>query len=170
VDESTFENSLLLWYTIQEYAVDWQGVFLNYGALGLGVAALLSATLLPLSSEALLVMGIAAGVPVMTALTASCIGNCVGCALNYGLGAWLREKMVARLEQSASGRRAIRWMERHGAWSLWGSWLPFVGDPLTFLAGAVRTRIWLFVVIVFTLRVMRYVLTLYGGSFFLRYS
>jgi membrane protein YqaA with SNARE-associated domain len=150
--------------------MDWHGMILSYGAWGLGAAALLSATLLPLSSEALLIAGIAAGVPVVTAFVASCVGNCLGCAFNYYLGAVLREKMLQKLRESKSGQRAMQWMERHGTWSLWGSWLPFVGDPLTFLAGAARTNFWLFSVIVFGLRVARYGVTLLGGSLFVKYS
>ncbi len=150
--------------------MDWHSFVMGYGAWGLGAAAFVSATLLPLSSEALMLGGIAAGVPVATAFVASCVGNCLGCVLNYVLGAWFRQKMLPKLEQSKSGRTAMRWMEKHGTVSLWGSWLPFVGDPLTFLAGAVRTNVWIFAAIVFSTRILRYVATLYGGSFFVKYS
>jgi membrane protein YqaA with SNARE-associated domain len=150
--------------------MDWHGVILSYGAWGLGLAALLSATLLPLSSEALLIAGIAAGVPVATAFVASCVGNCLGCTLNYYLGALLREQMLGRLRTSKSGRKAMQWMEKHGIWSLWGSWLPFVGDPLTFLAGAAKTQFLLFSAIVFSLRIARYGATLFGGSLFIKFS
>jgi membrane protein YqaA with SNARE-associated domain len=149
--------------------MDWHGFVLSYGVYGLCFGALVSATLLPLSSEALLLAGIAAGVPVPAAFGASCVGNCLGCALNYALGVWLRAKVSHAVEQSKSGRVAIRWMERHGALSLWGSWLPFVGDPLTLLAGVVRVRLWVFVAIVFGLRVARYALVLWGGSLLLRF-
>jgi membrane protein YqaA with SNARE-associated domain len=149
---------------------DWHGLAAQYGAWGLGVAAFLSATLLPLSSEAFLIGGIAAGVPVTTALVASCVGNCLGCTLNYYLGAALRSKVIAKLEASKSGRKAMGWTERWGTMSLWGSWLPFVGDPLTFLAGTARTNFVVFAAIVFGLRIARYVITLLGGSLFVNYS
>jgi len=147
--------------------MDMHSFMMNYGAFGLGAGAFLSATLLPLSSEALFLVGIAAGVPVTTALVASCVGNCLGCTLNYGIGVWLRPTLMAKLEQSKGGRTALRWMERWGTWSLWGSWLPFVGDPLTFLAGAVRTNLIVFAGIVFTMRVLRYLAALYGGKLFM---
>jgi membrane protein YqaA with SNARE-associated domain len=150
--------------------MDWHSFVINYGWWALAFGAFLSATLLPLSSEALMLGGIAAGVPVVTAFVASCVGNCLGCALNYAIGAWLRETMQKTLQRTKSGRSAVGWMEKHGLWSLWGSWLPMVGDPLTFMAGAVRVNFWYFAFIVFALRIARYALTLWGGSFFVRYS
>jgi membrane protein YqaA with SNARE-associated domain len=144
--------------------MDWHGFVMSYGVWGLGAGAFASATLLPLSSEALMLGGIAAGVPVGAAFAASCVGNCLGCVLNYILGAWLRERIHRRLAQTKSGRLAMSWIERHGTKSLWGSWLPFVGDPLTFLAGTIGVHWTLFAGIVFALRVARYAATLWGGN------
>jgi membrane protein YqaA with SNARE-associated domain len=58
----------------------------------------------------------------------------------------------------------MAWMERWGHWSLLGSWLPFVGDPLTIVAGTVRVHLLWFVLIVCGLRVLRFVGTLYGAQ------
>lgn len=128
-----------------------------WGLPGLFLAAFLAATVLPFSSEAALVGALAAGVPVGPALVVASVGNTLACALNYGLGWWLGERMRPRLESSRGGRAALRWSERWGAWALLASWLPVVGDPLTIVAGLARVRPWLFAVIVPALRVARYV-------------
>lgn len=144
--------------------IDWHTFVTQYGLLGLGSASFLSATLIPLSSEALLIAAITVGIPIIPAFAVCSLGNCLACLLNYGLGAWLRIPMTTRLGGSKSGQRAIAWMERWGHWSLLGSWLPFVGDPLTIVAGTVRVQFAWFIVIVCGLRVMRFVVTLYGAQ------
>ncbi len=128
------------------------------GPLGLFLVSFLAATLVPLSSEAALVAGLAAGVPKAEALMACSLGNSLACVVNYGLGWFFREKMQARMESARSGRRAFAWMDRFGPWSLLGSWLPVVGDPMTVIAGIARVSFWLFVLVVLPLRVGRYLL------------
>jgi membrane protein YqaA with SNARE-associated domain len=55
-------------------------------------------------------------------------------------------------------------MERWGVWSLLASWLPFVGDPLTVVAGTARIRLLWFILIVFGLRIIRYGVAIYGAQ------
>lgn len=128
------------------------------GPLGLFAVSFLAATLFPLSSEAALVAGIAAGVPVADALVACSLGNSLACVLNYGLGWFFRDKMQTRLELARSGRRAFDWMDRFGPLSLLASWLPVVGDPMTVVAGIARVAFWLFLLVVIPLRIGRYLL------------
>lgn len=143
---------------------NWHDFVLNYGLWGLGGASFVSATVIPLSSEAILIAGIAAGLPFAPAFAICSAANCLACVCNYGLGAALRSKMLPRLAGSKSGRRAIAWMERWGVWSLLGSWLPFVGDPLTVVAGTVRVHLLWFAIIVFALRILRYLAAIYGAQ------
>lgn len=143
---------------------NWHDFVLNYGLWGLGGASFVSATIIPLSSEAILIAGIAAGLPFAPAFAICSAANCLACVCNYGLGAALRPTMLPRLAGSKSGRRAIAWMERWGVWSLLGSWLPFVGDPLTVVAGTVRVHLLWFAIIVFALRVLRYLAAIYGAQ------
>ncbi len=128
------------------------------GPLGLFLVSFLAATLVPLSSEVALVAGLAAGVPKTDAIVACSLGNCLACTVNYGLGWFFREKTEARIAASRAGRRALGWMERYGWASLLFSWAPVVGDPLTVVAGITRVPFVLFAVVVFALRVGRYLL------------
>ncbi|TAE29089.1 MAG: DedA family protein [Candidatus Kapaibacterium sp.] len=144
--------------------INWHTFITEYGLWGLGGASFLSATLIPLSSEALLVAALAVGMPIAPAFAACSVGNCLACLLNYSIGALLRVPMLSRLEKNRSGQRAMAWMERWGHWSLLGSWLPFIGDPLTIVAGTVRVHLLWFVLIVCGLRVARFVATLFGAQ------
>ncbi len=140
--------------------MDVQALVANYGSVALFVVSFIAGTIIPLSSEAALLAGIAAGVPRVEALVACSLGNCLACGVNYYLGLFVREKMQRKVEQSRSGRTTLSWMKRYGAWSLLGSWLPLVGDPLTIVAGLADIRLWVFVAVVFPLRILRYVAVL----------
>lgn len=131
---------------------------IDAGPLGLFLLAFLAATLLPFSSEAGLVGGLAAGIPTASAVVACSLGNCLACLVNYGLGAWGRDSAQRRLEASWAGQKALDLSERYGLLALLGSWLPVVGDPITIVAGVGRVPLAWFVPLVFSLRVGRYVL------------
>ena len=127
-----------------------------YGAVGLFAAAVLGATLLPISSEAAFVAALLAGLATPTALLWATLGNTLGCLVNYVLGRWGRERAAAALERSRSGRASLRWLERFGLPALLLSWLPVVGDPLTLAAGVAHVRLRVFVPLVGGLRFARY--------------
>lgn len=128
----------------------------TYGWVALSLLSFIAATIIPLSSEAALLAGIASGIPTTDAIIACSVGNCAACATNYVLGRFLRDTFHARLIASRSGQAALSWMEKYGVWSLLLSWLPIVGDPLTIVAGVVHVRVVLFLLIVCTLRIARY--------------
>ncbi|MEL6177401.1 MAG: VTT domain-containing protein [Myxococcota bacterium] len=128
------------------------------GPFGLFLLAFLAATLLPFSSEAALLGGIAAGIPTLPAVVACSLGNCLACLVNYGLGAWGRDRAQQRLENSWAGRQALDLSERYGWLALLGSWLPILGDPITIVAGLGRVTLIWFVPLVCGLRVGRYLL------------
>ena len=47
-------------------------------------------------------------------------------------------------------------------WSLLLSWLPLVGDPLTFVAGILKTRLAVFLILVALGKALRYLAVLLG--------
>ena len=50
-----------------------------------------------------------------------------------------------------------------GIWSLLLSWLPVIGDPLTFVAGVMRVPFWLFLLLVAVAKTGRYLFVISGG-------
>ncbi len=132
----------------------------SYGLAGLFMAAFLGATLVPVSSEVAFVAALAGGVPPLPALLVASAGNALGALVNYGLGALFAEKIERKLEANQSGRRALGWTRRWGRWSLLGSWLPVVGDPLCLAAGLVRVPLWFFALVGIGTRVARYAVIL----------
>jgi membrane protein YqaA with SNARE-associated domain len=133
--------------------------FAAYSALF--VSAFLSATLLPGSSEAALVGLLAAGRGDPLALIAvATVGNVLGSVVNWVMGrffAHFRDRRWFPVNQK-SYERAIAWYERFGIWSLLFAWLPVVGDPLTLVAGALRTDIRWFLLLVTAGKLARYLM------------
>ncbi len=104
-------------------------------------SALVAATVLPMQSEAVLVGLLVAGHHSVAALLAvATVGNVLGSVINWVLGRYLLRFRDRRWFPASDAQlhRAQAWYRRYGRWSLLGSWLPLVGDPLTVVAGVMR--------------------------------
>jgi membrane protein YqaA with SNARE-associated domain len=132
---------------------------------GLFLSAFLAATVLPVSSEAVLVglLATRTGDPLALFLVATA-GNTLGSVAN-----WLLGRGIARFRERpwfpVSPQRyeaASRQFARYGVWSLLFAWLPVVGDALTLVAGALRVRLLPFVVLVAIGKAARYAMILAG--------
>lgn len=118
---------------------------------GLFASAFVSATLLPGSSEAALLALLALGRDDAALLVATATaGNVLGSLVNWFMGRFLsrfRDRRWFPVDRRGY-ERAIAWYNRYGLWSLLFAWLPVVGDPLTVVAGALRTDLRWFLVLV----------------------
>lgn len=126
--------------------------------LGLFLAALIAATLLPLQSEAVLVGLLLAGHSPWWLLLVASAGNVLGSLVNWWLGRGIdrfRERRWFPVGPKAMAR-AQRWYARHGRWTLLLSWMPIVGDPLTLVAGVMRERLPVFLLLVTIAKTARY--------------
>jgi membrane protein YqaA with SNARE-associated domain len=126
--------------------------------LGLFLAALIAATLLPLQSEAVLVGLLLAGHSPWWLLLVASAGNVLGSLVNWWLGRGIdrfRERRWFPVGSKAMAR-AQRWYARHGRWTLLLSWMPIVGDPLTLVAGVMRERLPVFLLLVTIAKTARY--------------
>ncbi|QDC10563.1 DedA family protein [Oceanicola sp. D3] len=123
------------------------------------VAALVAATLLPAQSElvlAYLVTDPALSVPLL--LGVATVGNVLGSVVNWLCGRFLRRFQDRRwFPVSGKGMaRAEAVYHRWGRWSLLASWVPFIGDPLTVVAGVLREPLPSFLLIVTLAKAGRY--------------
>jgi len=58
--------------------------------------------------------------------------------------------------------RAQDWYGRRGWVSLFGSWLPIIGDPLTLAAGIMREPLWRFLLVVTAAKAGRYIVLVWA--------
>jgi len=133
---------------------------LSFAALlGLFGSAFLAATLLPAQSEAVLV-GLLLAEPDSAGLliAIASLGNTLGAMVNWLLGLSIQRfrgrrwfpVSVAQLE------RAERHYRRFGRWSLLLSWMPVVGDPLVLVAGVLREKFWVVLLLTAVAKTGRY--------------
>ena len=129
------------------------------------VVSFLAATLLPLGSEALLVYDISQNYSLLLLWSFATVGNTLGSMLNYWLGlkgeAYLERKGHVSVEKMEKARG---FFSKYGGWSLLLSWIPIIGDPLTFIAGVLRYNFKWFSLIVFVAKGLRYAVIIFLAS------
>jgi membrane protein YqaA with SNARE-associated domain len=109
------------------------------GLFGLFASAFLSATLLPGSSEVVLIALVKAFPQSLSAaVIVATIGNTLGALTSYGIGRLVPRRVV----DAAEHQRAVERMRKYGAPFLLLSWVPLIGDALCVAAGALRLN-WL---------------------------
>ncbi|MCF7857750.1 MAG: VTT domain-containing protein [Candidatus Cloacimonetes bacterium] len=130
----------------------------DYGTIALFITSFIAATIVPASSAAILLAALAAKASPIPALIACSAGNSLGCAVNYWMGYFIGKPLIPKLEKSKSGRKALEYTTKYGTWSLFVSWTPFLGDPLTIAAGIFRVNFLKFSIIVYSLRIVGYIM------------
>jgi len=113
---------------------------ISWDITGLFISSFLSATLLPGSSEALLLilLNSAEHDPIMLWLAAT-LGNTLGGLSNWLIGAFAAHFYPAgKLSGNSRFKSALKRIHHHGSPVLLLSWLPVIGDPLCLAAGWLR--------------------------------
>lgn len=105
-------------------------VFLEYGYVGLFIGALLAATVIPFSSDVLLVGMLLAGGNIIVTVIVATIGNWLGGLISYYMGycgkwKWLEKWFKIKRETLEKQKGKI---DKYGVWLALGSWLPIIGD------------------------------------------
>lgn len=120
-------------------------------------SAFLSATLLPLGSEALLIYNILEGYNLFLLLFFATLGNSLGSVLNYYLGLKGEEYLVnKKFVNEKHINFSKKYFDKYGAICILFAWLPIIGDPITFVAGVLRYNFKLFLVLVIISKLGRY--------------
>lgn len=129
------------------------------GYATLFISALGAATILPFSSEAVLITLLQSGeYDISLLLISASAGNISGSIINWILGfnlLKLKQKPWFPFNEK-SIERASQQFRRYGVLSLLLAWVPFIGDPLTLIAGFFKTPFLLFLVLVSIGKIGRY--------------
>ena len=139
---------------------------IEIGYLGLFLSAFLAATILPLSSEAVLTVLLFKDFNVATLIIVATAGNVLGSLTNYGIGYWLSIDVVKKILR-ISDNQLLKARERfhtYGLLSLCFAWVPIIGDPLTLIAGVLRIRLAWFIILVTAGKLARYIFIAYFVS------
>jgi len=131
--------------------------------LSLFFVSFVSATLFPMGSEAVLLYDLSMGHSVLLLWFVATVGNTLGSLLNYWLGlkgeGFLEKRGYLSKEKM---QKAHSRFEKWGGWILLLSWMPVIGDPLTFIAGVLRYDLKRFIMIVALAKGVRYAVVVGG--------
>src|SRR5262245_13723659 len=114
----------------------------QYGLSTLFLASFISATLLPIGSEAVL-FGLLKLNPELfwEAILIATAGNTLGGMLDWWMG-YEAHQVVDKYRHSRSHLKALDFLEKLGPKACLLAWLPIVGDPLCAVAGWLRMPFW----------------------------
>ena len=131
--------------------------------------ALAAATLLPGGSEALLIYDLSQNYSVFFLFCVVTIGNTCGSVINFYIG----KKGGAYVVKNGYVKRGYLFKAydifyKYGAFALLISWMPIIGDPITFIAGVLRYELKNFIILVLLAKGIRYAFVIVGYLFFFR--
>lgn len=129
-------------------------------------SSFLAATILPFYSEVVLFALLRNGHDPAWLIFVATVGNTLGAVVNWLLGRYLlhfRERRWFYFSEKQI-ERAQSWFQRYGFWTLLLAWLPIGGDALTLIAGIMKVRLWLFLLLVAIGKGLRYVSVVYFSA------
>ena len=114
----------------------------QYSLTTVFVVSFISATLLPLGSEPV-VLGVVHLNPDMLwpVILVATIGNTLGGALDWWMG-FGAHQVADKYSHSNHHTRVLDWLKKLGPKACLLAWLPLVGDPLCAVAGWLRLPFW----------------------------
>ena len=126
-------------------------------------SSFLAATILPFYSEVVLFALIRQGEPALMLIVIASVGNTLGAVVNWYLGRFLLHYQDRRwfYFKRDQVEKMQYWFQRYGVWSLLFAWLPLGGDALTFIAGTMKVRIGMFLLLVGVGKSLRYIAVVY---------
>src|SRR5687768_12306530 len=125
---------------------------------GLFLSAFVSATLLPLQSESVVVGLLLTDHAPWAVIAIASVGNIAGAVVNWLIGRGIEHLHDRKWfpVSAASLQRSQAWYLRYGKWTLLLSWMPVIGDPITVVAGILREPLPMFLLLVSLAKVGRY--------------
>jgi membrane protein YqaA with SNARE-associated domain len=133
---------------------------------GLFASAFSSATILPGSSEVVMLGLMTQGISVMSLWVVATVGNIAGSVLSWWMGTAILRFQDKRWFPVSREKleRAQNWFGKWGKPALLLTWLPGVGDALSIAAGTLRVHLVTFMVLVGIAKGARYAMVLGGAD------
>ncbi len=128
------------------------------GLFGLFLGCMLSATVVPFASEALLAGALLMGYGKWAVTLVATLGNTTGGMISYLMGwlckwEWLEKYFRVKREKLERMRDRVA---KYGAWAALLTWLPFVGDLIAIAMGLMRVNLWWTLLLMFIGKLARY--------------
>lgn len=137
---------------ILQFLIDW-------GYAGMFLSALIAGTVVPFSSEAVLVALISMGLNPIGCVLAATAGNMIGGMTCYWLGSlgnmlWIEKYFGVNKEKL---ERAERFVKGRGAWMAFFMFIPFLGEAIGVVLGLMHANAWITAIAMFLGKSTRYI-------------
>ncbi|MDR0892871.1 MAG: DedA family protein [Mediterranea sp.] len=142
--------------TVTQLLIDW-------GLPGLFLSALLAGSIIPFSSELVLVALVRLGLNPIACLAAATLGNTAGGMTCYYMGRlgkvnWIEKYF--KVKQAKIDRMAL-FLQGKGALMSFFTFLPAVGEVIAIALGFMRSNTWITFSAMLTGKLLRYILLMY---------
>ena len=135
--------------------------------LYLFITAFISATLFPLGSEAILLYDLGLGLNLYLLLIIATLGNSLGAVVNYWFGLKGEQYLLKKnILNNKKVEKAQKTFDKYGGYSLLLSWVPIIGDPITFIAGMAKYNFKKFIFLVLVAKGGRYLFIIVSYYFY----
>ncbi|MEG0807842.1 MAG: DedA family protein [Alistipes sp.] len=139
---------------LTQFLIDW-------GYWGLFLSAFIAGSILPFSSEAVMVVLVHLGLDPVACLAAAAVGNTLGGMSCYWIGRLGKTEWIARLGVNARQLdRARKFLAGRGALMGFFGFLPFIGEAIAVLLGLMRANLVLTTTSMFVGKALRYTVIL----------
>lgn len=140
---------------------------IQFGPFGMFIAAFLAGSVLPFSSEAVMLAMLAMGVDPWLLILYGTVGNVLGSVVNYCIGRmgkeeWFEKYLHVKPEHMDKARRFVR---GRGAYMGFFAFIPLLGSAITILLGLMRANVVITFFSITVGKVVRYLCLLYGAYF-----
>ncbi len=139
---------------ITQFLIDW-------GYWGLFLSAFIAGSILPFSSEAVMVVLVRMGLDPVGCVAAAALGNTLGGMTCYWIGTLGRTEWITRIGVSTRQlARARKFLSGRGALMAFFAFLPTIGEAIAIVLGLMRSNVWLTTVSMLAGKTLRYIVIL----------
>ena len=138
-------------------------LLIEWGLPGLFISALLAGSIIPFSSELVLVALVKLGLNPTACILAAALGNTAGGMTCYYMGrlgkiSWIEKYFKVKKEKVD---KMMKFLQGKGALMAFFAFLPAVGEVISIALGFMRSNVWLTTASMFAGKLIRYILLLY---------
>ena len=138
-------------------------LLIDWGLPGLFISAMLAGSIIPFSSELVLVTLVKLGLNPTACILAATLGNTVGGMTCYYMGrlgkiSWIEKYFKVKKEKID---KMVTFLQGKGALMAFFAFLPAIGEVVAIALGFMRSNTWLTVTSMFIGKLLRYILLLY---------
>ena len=138
-------------------------LLIEWGLPGLFISALLAGSIIPFSSELVMLALVKVGLNPAVCVLAATLGNTVGGMTCYYMGRlgktdWIEKYFKVKKEKID---KMQRFLQGKGALMAFFAFLPAVGEVISIALGFMRSNVWLTTASMFAGKLIRYILLLY---------